>query len=336
MADVTDYPFRHIAKKCGAGLTFTQMVSADGVIKNNFDTLRLLTYSQTERPIGVQLLGKDPDILGRAVKELVRLKPTVIDLNCGCPVEKVFSHKMGAYLLSQPMTLAKIVEAMVKNAEGIPISVKIRLGHKNKVNVLENARIIEENGASLITVHARTRNDKYDVDADWEWISKVKSILNIPVIGNGSVFEAEDAVKMLQDTNCDGVLIGRGVLGNPFIFRQIEQLIRGNKIFQPEISEIRDTALEHLLLLENEQGYSINLDKAKKNIIWYFKYQNGIESLISAVYSADNFEKLKNVVLEHSNKLLESFYPQQDKEEIRQKFKKRVLFWLAKEEEKVS
>ena len=336
MADITDYPFRYIAKKYGAGLTFTQMVSAEGVIKNNFDTLRLLTFSRDERPIGVQLLGRDPDIIGRAVKELVRFQPTVIDLNCGCPVEKVYGNKMGAYLLSQPHLLEKLVSEMVKYSEGIPISIKIRLGPKDKVNVLENARIIEENGASMIIVHARTRNDKYDVDADWEWIEKVKSAASIPVIGNGSVFSATDAVNMINQTKCDGVLLGRGALGNPFIFREIHSLSNENSLYIPHIDEIRDAALEHLSLLEKEQGYTKNIDKAKKNIIWYFKYQNGIENLIAEVYSSVDFEKLKMIVDDHSNKLKQDFYPHQDNEEIRKKFKNRVLFWLTKEGEKVS
>ena len=336
MAEITDYPFRAIAKKYGAGLTFTQMVSAEGVIKNNFSTLRLLTFSRDERPIGVQLLGKDPYILGRAVRELVRFKPTVIDLNCGCPVEKVYSNKMGAYLLSQPVLLGKIVSEMVKNSNGIPISIKIRLGPKNKVNVLENARIIEENGASMIIIHARTRNDKYDVAADWEWIEKVKSEISIPVIGNGSVFNAEDALRMLNNTNCDGILLGRGALGNPFIFKQIKYAQNGDTINSPELHEIRDVALEHLSLLAEEQGYSVNLDRAKKNIIWYFMYQNGIENLIAEVYSAIDFEKLKLIVIDHTDKLLKNYYPHKDNEEIKKRFKNRVLFWLTKEEEKVS
>jgi tRNA-dihydrouridine synthase B len=331
MAEITDYAFRSIAKKYGAGLTFTQMVSADGVIKNNFKTLRMLTFSRAEKPIGVQLLGKDPEIIGRAVRDLVKLKPTVIDLNCGCPVEKVYSNKMGAYLLSQPENLAKLVSVMVKNSDGIPISIKIRLSPKDKVNVLENAKIIADNGASIIVVHARNKKDRYDVDANWEWIAKVKDEVNIPVIGNGSVFSAEDAVEMMNQTNCDGVLVARGALGNPFIFKQIEHLKKGEK-FTPSIEEIAKIALEHVRILEKEQDFIISLDRAKKNIIWYFKYQNGIENLIDELYSAKSFEKIKEIINKHSNKLLDGKYPQVNINEIKKKFNNRVLFWLAKEE----
>ena len=331
MAEVTDYAFRTIAKKYGAGLTFTQMVSADGVIKNNFKTLRMLTFSRDELPIGVQLLGKDPEIIGRAVRDLVKFKPSVIDLNCGCPVEKVYSNHMGAYLLSQPDKLAKLVSVMVKNSNGIPISIKIRLSPKDKVNVLENAKIIADNGASIIIIHARNKKDRYNIDADWEWIAKVKNDVNIPVVGNGSVFTAEDAVEMIKQTNCDGVLIARGALGNPFIFKQIELLKKGKK-YNPSVKEITRVALEHAAILEKEQDFIISLDRAKKNIIWYFKYQNGIENLINNLYSAKSFEKIKEIINTHSNKLLEGNYSQVNVDEIKKKFNNRVLFWLAKEE----
>lgn len=330
MAEVTDYAFRTIAKKFGVGLTFTQMVSAEGVIKNNFKTLRMLTFSQDEKPIGVQLLGNNPEIIGRAVKELVRFKPDVIDLNCGCPVDKVYSNKMGAYILAQPENLGKLVSAMVKNSNGIPISVKIRLGPNNKVNVLENAKIIEENGASMIIVHARNKIDRYDIEANWEWIAKVKEKINIPVVGNGSVFTAEDAINMLKTTKCDAVLVGRGALGNPFIYKQIRYLKEG-KHYEPSITEIKDIALEHVNLLEKEQDFTSSIDRAKKNIIWYFKYQNGIENLIDELYSAKKFDEIKEIINLHSNKLLENTYSKVKFEEIRKKFNNRVLFWLAKE-----
>ncbi len=334
MAEITDYAFRRIAKENGAGLTYTQMVSAEGIIKNNFNTLIMLSFSRDEKPIGVQLLGNDPDILGAATRELVKFRPNVIDLNCGCPVEKVFSNKMGAYLLFEPDNIGRLVKKMVDNSEGIPISIKIRLGAKDKVNVIENAKIIEENGASLITIHARTRKEKYDVDANWEWIKKVKENVSIPVIGNGSIFSAEDAVNMMNDTNCDGVLLARGALGNPFIFNQILSLQKGEK-YTPTLSEIGKTALHHIKLLEREQGLIKNLDRAKKNIIWYFKYSNGIWELIEKLYSVNSFEEIKKIVSEHINNLEQNYYSEENLKEISKKFNNKVLFWLAKEEEKI-
>jgi tRNA-dihydrouridine synthase len=162
----------------------------------------------------------------------------------------------------------------------------------------------------------------------------VKDHVNIPVIGNGSIFEAEDAIRMFEETGCDAVLLSRGALGNPFVFKQINFLINGEK-YNPTIEEISKTALDHVGLLEKEQGLEINLDRAKKNIIWYFKYQNGVENLISELYLASDFERLKEIIIDHKNKLVKDFYPQSDPEEIKKKFKDRVLFWLAKEEEKV-
>jgi tRNA-dihydrouridine synthase B len=334
MADVTDFVFRKIAKDFDAGLTFTQMVSADGVIKNNFETLRLFSFNRNEKPIGVQLLGNDSDILGRAVADLVKYRPDIIDLNSGCPVDKVCNLKMGAYLLSQPEELGKIVSKMVKYSEGIPISVKIRLGLKDKINVLDIAKIVEDNGASFIIVHARTRKDRYSTEADWEWIAKVKENVKIPVIGNGSIFFAEDAVQMINETNCDAVLIARGALGNPFIFRQINYLLEGKK-YTPSISEIGKIAIQHVTLLEKEQGFNKNLDKAKKNAIWYFKYYNGVWNLIDELYAVNNFEGVREVLQNHVTKLQENFYPHVDVEDINKRFKDKVLFWLAKEEEKV-
>ncbi|MBI1932180.1 MAG: tRNA dihydrouridine synthase DusB [Ignavibacteriales bacterium] len=334
MAEVTDFVFRKIAKDYGAGLTYTQMVSAEGVIKNNFETLRLFTFSRSEKPIGVQLLGNEPEILGKAVKEIVKYKPDVIDLNSGCPVDKVYSSKMGSYLLSQPEHLGKIVKQMVRNSEGVPISVKIRLGPKDKVNVLDNAKVIEDNGASVITVHARTRNDRYAAVPDWEWIAKVKEAVSIPVVGNGSVFSAEDAVKMIESTKCDAILVGRGALGNPFVFKQIESLLKGIK-YNPDITEIYNVAYQHIELLEKEQGFTKSLDKAKKNVIWYFKDQNGIWELIDQLYAQNTFTGIKEVLKMHIDKLHENFYPQIDVEDINRKFNNKVLFWLAKEEEKI-
>lgn len=334
MADVTDFAFRKIAKDLGAGLTFTQMVSADGVIKNNFQTLRLFSFSRDEKPIGVQLLGKDPYILGRAVADLIRYKPDVIDLNCGCPVDKVCNLKMGAYLLSQPEVLGKIVGQMVKSAKDVPISVKVRLGLKDKINVLEIAKVIEDNGASFITIHARTRKERYISEADWEWITRVKETVKIPVIGNGSVYFAEDAVKMMNETKCDAILLARGALGNPFIFKQINYLLKGKK-YSPSLTEIAETAFLHISMLEKNHGFNKNLDKAKKNAIWYFKYYNGIWNLIDQIYAVNSFNGIKEVLQNHISKLEENYYPEVDVEEIKKRFKRKVLFWLTKEEEKV-
>ena len=332
MAEITDYAFRTIARDFDAGLIYTQMVSADGIVKNNFNTLRLLTFNRKEKPIGVQLLANDPAILGKAVREIVKLKADIIDLNCGCPVPKVVGNKMGAYLLSQPDQLGKLVKSMVDNSSGVPISIKIRLGLKAKINVLETAKIIENNGASMITLHARKRVDRYDTEAQWEWIAKLKETVQIPVVGNGSIFNGKDALSMIEQTKCDGVLIGRGALGNPFIFKQINLAQKGIE-YKPTIDEVSETAIKHIDILEREQSFTIHFDRAKKNIIWYFKNYNGIWNLIEELYSCNTYSELKKVVHNHTKKLNSGFYPEEDLELVNNKFKNKVLFWLAKEDE---
>ncbi len=331
MAEITDFAFRKIAKDYGAGLTYTQMVSAEGIAKGDFNTLRLLTFSKNETPVGVQLLGNDANILGAAVRELAKLNVSIIDLNCGCPVEKVVKNKMGSYLLTQPKLLGELVKSMVANSNGIPISVKIRLGFRDEINVLETAKIIEDNGASAILIHARTRSDKYNVDPALEWIAKVKEISGIKIIGNGSIFNVNDAVDMIEKTNCDGLLIARGALGNPFIFKQFNLMEKGI-LYQPEESEILKVVLQHIELLEQEQGFTKNFDRAKKNIIWYYKNYNGIWCLIEQLFSASTFTEIKKIVINHAEKLKSGFYPEENLEIVNKNFKNKVLFWLAKEE----
>ncbi|MCX7875192.1 MAG: tRNA dihydrouridine synthase DusB [Melioribacteraceae bacterium] len=336
MAEITDSSFRKICKEFGAGLTFTQMVSAEGVIKNNFTTLKYLTFNRSEKPIGVQLLGNDPVIIGEATNEISKLKPDVIDLNAGCSVDKVVANKMGAALLDDPKYISKLISKMVQNSNGIPVSIKIRLGKdKNHINVLETAKAVEESGASLLIVHARTRNDKYENEANWQWLKKVKENISIPVVGNGSIFNANDALRMKQETNCDSVLIARGALGNPFIFSEYNSLISNQINFKVDIKLILSTVLNHIDLLKKEFGEFVALDKAKKHSLWYFKYQNGIKELIELVLKVKNIDELKVVIINHANDILANKFQENNKEEIFSKFYKRVLFWLSDESEEV-
>jgi len=334
MAEITDFAFRKIAKEYGAGLTYTQMVSAEGIAKGDFNTLKLLTFSKDETPVGVQLLGNNSEILVAAVKELVKLKVGVIDLNSGCPVTKVIKNKMGAYLLSQPELLGKLIKSMVSNSKNVPITVKMRLGFGDKINVLETAKIIEDNGASAILLHARTKKDNYYTEPDLEWIAKVKETVGIKVFGNGSIFSADDAFNMIEKTNCDGVLIARGALGNPFIFKEFNLKKKGIS-YKPSKQELFETVIKHINLLEQEQGFNKNFDRAKKNIIWYYKNYNGIWCLIKQLLRASSFPEIKEVVIKHSENLQTGKYPEENFESINKKFKNKVLFWLAEKEEKI-
>ncbi len=332
MAEITDSSFRKICKEFGAGLTFTQMVSAEGVIKNNFHTLKYLTFNKSEKPIAVQLLGNDPDIIGEATKEISKLKPDLIDLNAGCSVDKVVNNKMGASLLDNPKALAKLISKMVDNSNGIPISTKIRLGKDKKhINVLETAKAIEDSGASVIIVHARTRDDKYENISDWHWIKKVKENLKISVVGNGSVFNFLDALKMKNETTCDSVLIARGALGNPFIFAQYNSFVNNQNHFNVDLKLILSTAVKHIDLLEKEFGEFIALDKAKKHSLWYFKELSGINELVELVLKTKTINELKNVITNHTNNIKLNKFNKIEIDKVSEKFNKRVLFWLSDE-----
>lgn len=333
MAEVTDSSFRKICKELGAGLTFTQMVSAQGVVKNDFTTLRFLSFNRSEKPIGVQVLGNDPEILGEAVKEIAKFKPDLIDLNCGCPVEKVVSNNMGAALLDDPKRIGKIIRKMVDASGGIPISIKVRLGKdKSRINVMEVAKTLEDNGGALLFVHARTRADKYDSEVDYSWLKKIKEVIKIPVVGNGSLFTPEDVKSMLDYTGCDSAMIARGALGNPFLFERFNKLVEtGEDPGQPDAGVVRDVLLKHIELLDKEMGELACIDKVKKNAVWYFRNYAGIDLLLSRIFSFTSLEEIKSFINEHADKILADENPAIPDSEINKKFKKKVLFWLEGE-----
>lgn len=333
MAEVTDASFRKIAKSFGAGLTFTQMVSAKGIVENQFDTLRFLAFGKDEKPIGVQILGSDPHIISAAVKEIAEFQPDVIDLNCGCPKSNVTKHRMGSCLMETPRLVGNIIREMYDAAGSIPVSAKFRLGYDAKrINIIDNAKAVEDNGAAFITVHARTRADKYDKEPSWHWLSKIKQSVSIPVVGNGSVFSADDALRMIDQTGVDSVMIARGALGNPFIFHRFNS-IKENKIDPglPDIETVRDTALKHLKLLVNEYGHLRSLDYIKKNVIWYFKYFNGISDFVESIISLNSVETIEELIYSHTEKILNNDVTLENIRQVEEKFNSKVLFWLVSE-----
>ncbi len=333
MADITDSSFRNACKEQGAALTFTQMVSAEGVIKNNFESLRLLSFNRKEKPIGVQLLGNDPAIIGEAVKEISRLKPDLIDLNCGCSVDKVTSCNMGSALLDDPKHIGKLTRKMVENSNGIPISVKLRLGKdRSRINIFDTAKAVQDSGGSIVVLHARARNDKYENDPDWTWIRKLKESINITVVGNGSVFTPQDAKKMFEETGCDSVMVARGSLGNPFIFSRYNKLIEtGVDPGLPNIETVKEVLLKHINSIELDLGEVVALDRAKKQTVWYLKDYPGINNLLENVFSVRNFESLRSLINEHILKIQNGVLGEADKVDVINKFKKKVLFWLLED-----
>lgn len=330
MAEVTDAPFRQICREYGAGLTFTQMVSAKGIVDNSFDSLKVLAFNRSEKPIGVQLLANDPEYVQKAITELKSLNPDLIDLNCGCSVAAVCRYDLGAAILDNPVLLGELVKSMKDSAGDIPVSVKIRLGRdKNNINVVKNAEIVEKNGASQVIVHARVRSDSYAVKSAWRWIGDVKKAVSIPVIGNGSLFEPSDCINMINETGCDGVLLARGILGNPFVFRRFNSIIdTGTDPGFPDVDDFKSAALHHLDLIRKDSGDLNGPKKARKYLVWYFRFFNGIYEFVNGIYNVDSFPLMEEFINEHVEKIKNHFYPEENLEKIKNSFNERVLFWM--------
>ena len=330
MAEITDTPFRTIAKKYGAGLTFTQMVSAKGVIENNFDTLRLLAFSRNEKPIGAQILGNDPEIVGRAVVDISKYNPDVIDLNAGCPVSKVTSNNFGASIMEDTGLLGKLIASMSKHSRNVPVSIKLRLGwNKNKISILDNAKAAEDNGASMIIVHARTRDTRYNELPHWEWLAKVKEAVKIPVIGNGSLFEPQDIHSMLEKTGCDSAMIARGALGNPFLFKRYNEFVQtGEDPGMPGIEELKNTVIEHINLAVKDAGENIGIKKVKKHVIWYFRHHKGTDEIIKSIFAIDSASELIEFVESHCEKIESGVFEDYKSKYTLENFNRKVQYWL--------
>ncbi len=330
MAEITDKPMRRICRDYGAGLTFTQMVSAAGVINNNITTLRFLVFNKIEKPIAVQILANNPSIVAEAVTQICDYKPDLIDLNAGCPAEQVCKVNMGSKLLDDPSRLGKLVKAMKDNAGNIPVSVKMRLGSTPKrINILENARICEDNGASVITVHGRTKADSYETEPDYSWYEKLRQSVSIPIIGNGSMFEPVEIRKLIKSGLIDSAMIARGALGNPFLFSRYNSLVNTDKDpGNPSPEDCVSAALRHLDYMLEEYGEDKIAGKSQKHLIWYFRKLPGITSFIQNISLLKNYESIKSYIQDHLKNILNGSYPQENIAEIDKQFNNKALFWL--------
>ncbi len=270
MAGVTDQPYRLICREQGCALVVTEMVSAKAILYRNKNTNALLAVSEKERPAAVQLFGSDPEILGRIAAQVEEGPCDMIDLNLGCPVPKIVNNGEGSALMKDLKKAEKIFASVVKHTKK-PVTVKFRKGfNDSQVNAVELARIAEGCGVSAVAVHGRTREQYYSGKADWEIIRQVKEAVRIPVIGNGDVFAPQDVKRMLEETGCDGVMIGRGAKGNPWIFSQsLHYLKTGQVPPKPGIKEIREMILRHGKLLAEFKGERTAMQEMRKHIAWY-------------------------------------------------------------------
>lgn len=270
MAGITDKPFRLIAKQYNPGLVCTEMVSSKGIYYNDDKTKLLLDTQGEKRPISVQIFGSDPETMAYSAKYVSELAD-IVDINMGCPAPKVVKNGDGSKLLLNLDLMEKIVSKVVENSK-VPVSVKIRKGWDNdNIVAVEAAKRIEKAGASLITIHGRTREEYYGGKADWDIIAKVKKAVSIPVIGNGDIKSKEDATEIFKQTNVDGIMIGRAALGNPWIFRDIISYLKNEEVKEINLQEKLDTMIKHIELEVEQKGENVGIKELRKHMCAYIK-----------------------------------------------------------------
>lgn len=301
MAGVADRAFRKVAKEFGAAYLVGEMASCKGLVYSDRKTAELLTVTDSERPMAIQLFGSEPEFVAPAVEIAERFSPDIIDINCGCPVPKVAGNGAGSALMKNPKLFGEIVSAAVK-ASKVPVTVKIRKGwDESSVNAVEIARIAEECGASAVAVHGRTKNQMYNGKADWDIIAEVKQAVNIPVIGNGDVDSTESCDKLYKYTGCDLVMIGRAACGNPWLFRDIENYFSGKAAEPPPDTAERMRVMErHIKMLVEFKGEVIGMKEARMQTGWYLKGMPGaakFRAQCGALSTLDDLQRLIDEVL---------------------------------------
>ena len=300
MAGITDLPFRLICKGMGCGMVYTEMISSRGLYYGDRKTEKLLEIHPDEKPVALQIFGSDPHVMAKAAYMLNDRENAVLDINMGCPTPKIVKNKDGCALMRDIDLAGKIVKAVVKESIK-PVTVKIRKGwDENNVNAVEFAKVMEQGGAKAITVHGRTREQFYSGKADWDIIKKVKEAVTVPVIGNGDIFTVEDGMKLLNEIKCDGIMVGRGSLGNPWLFKRLVHYIKtGDLLPEPTPEEKINMALKHLNLAVNHKGERIGVIEMRKHIAWYVKGLKNSANLRDRINKINHKNDLEKTLTEY-------------------------------------
>lgn len=306
MAGVTDKTSRLLAREAGCGLVYTEMVSDKALIFANKRTERIINLAGEQPPIAVQIFGSDPEFMAEAAEIVVGFGASIIDINMGCPAPKIVRNCEGSALMRDLPLARKIIKAVV-NRVSVPVTVKMRKGWDDtSINALDLAVIAEDEGVAAITIHGRTRAQYYSGQADWEIIERVKSRVEIPVIGNGDIWEPQDAGRMLELTGCDGVMIGRGAMGNPWIFKRTAKYLEtGHLLPEPSAMERIQMAIRHLEMIIEDKGEHVGVREMRKHAAWYLKGMKDSAKAREIFNHAKTKEEFENILYTYKARLNE-------------------------------
>lgn len=334
MLAVADGPFRALCHDHGASLSFTEMVSARGIAEGDTTAFRHAAFGDDEGPMGIQLLVNSPEWLGAAIPELERFRPSVIDINSGCPSDRVCEAGAGAELLDDIPLLRSIIETAVRVAT-VPVSVKLRIqGLRGTQTLREILSVVEGSGVAFLSLHGRARTTSYDEPANWDAIAEAVSLCRVPVIGNGDVMSAADALRMMERTGCHAVMVGRGSLGTPWIFDRIRAREWSEDPGAP-LEEVARVSMAHLRTLASRFGPVLAVPRMRKHALWYFRFFEGVEDLKNQLFRKESDRWVLECVAAHCAR--EPRRLARDAEEFterEQRFHRRVLYWIDQTDER--